>query len=54
MYKVYQDVEVASKLELAGTPTFFVNGFRIRGFVPEEGWQEILKKVIEYVNQPKQ
>ncbi len=45
MYKLYEDAEAGETLSLDGTPTFFVNGYKIVGFISLENWQEIIDKL---------
>ncbi len=44
--KVRQDVEDGLDAGVVGTPTFFINGFRIQGDIPFEGWEDILNRVM--------
>lgn len=39
---VQQDFNTGLELGVVGTPTFFVNGFRVAGVVPIETWEEIV------------
>jgi len=40
--KIQTDVEAGKAAGVTGTPTFFVNGYKIDGAIPAEIWQKIL------------
>lgn len=44
--RVVQDVEDGLAAGVSGTPTFFVNGFKMQGFIPAAGWLSIFNKLI--------
>jgi len=44
--QVLRDRELASELNVSGTPSFFVNGKLIDGFRPYEEWRKILDEAI--------
>ena len=41
--RVDLDVKLAEALGVTGTPTFFVNGEKLVGFMPYEKWREVLR-----------
>ncbi len=43
---VVQDVKDGLAAGVAGTPTFFVNGFKMQGFIPPEGWVSIFNTLL--------
>lgn len=43
--EVLEDLNVAISAELRGTPTFFINGYRFEGVIPEETLEEIWKNL---------
>lgn len=44
--QIKKDYYAAKDGEVAGTPTFFVNGFKLQGAIPIETWREIIDKFI--------
>ncbi len=42
---INQDLSDAVSLEVQGTPTWFVNGQKVPGVVPAQGWEEMLRIV---------
>lgn len=44
--RVVQDVQDGLAAGVSGTPTFFVNGFKMQGFIPPEGWASIFKTLL--------
>ena len=42
--KVQLDYQSAQKIEVEGTPTFIVNGYKIQGYVPAEIWEQLVDK----------
>jgi protein-disulfide isomerase len=42
--EIQNDLMDGVKLEITGTPTFFVNGYKISGVIPYETWVEILER----------
>lgn len=40
--KIKYDVDLADRLGVRGTPTFFVNGYVVSGYVPLEVWKQII------------
>ena len=46
---VLADQKLAQKLEIGGTPSFYVNGEFVEGFQPYDKWQEILDKALAEV-----
>lgn len=44
--RIVQDVEDGLSAGVAGTPTFFVNGFKMQGFIPTEGWVSIFNTLL--------
>jgi protein-disulfide isomerase len=43
--KVENDIAVGSAAGVSGTPTFFVNGFKIDGAIPADAWEKIVSLV---------
>jgi len=41
-----RDFSIGYKYGVAGTPTFFLNGYRIPGNVPFEVWEDLIKKIL--------
>ncbi len=41
------DYEAALKAGVQGTPTYFVNGFRVQGFLPVQAWDELFEKFLK-------
>lgn len=39
--EVEQDLQIGINLGVRGTPTWFVNGEKIEGVIPREGWEEL-------------
>ncbi|MFA6537274.1 MAG: thioredoxin domain-containing protein [Patescibacteria group bacterium] len=44
--EIKKDYFVARDLEISGTPTFFVNGYRLQGHVPLIYWEQLIKKLV--------
>ncbi len=44
MAQVRKDYFASETGEVQGTPTFFVNGFKLQGVMPYETWQDIITK----------
>ncbi len=44
--KIDQDKALAKKLGISGTPTFFVNGVRIRGAVPQAQFEKVIDMLL--------
>lgn len=44
--KVRKDVEDGLQAGVTGTPTFYVNGFRIQGYLSVEAWEEIFERIL--------
>lgn len=44
---VLEDARDATLLGVAGTPTFFVNGYKVEGVVTKEQWETIISKALE-------
>jgi protein-disulfide isomerase len=42
--QITADSNEAKKIEVSGTPTFFVNGYKVAGDIPLETWKEIIEK----------
>lgn len=45
--KISSDIQDGQKLNISGTPTFFVNGYRVAGDLPFESWQKIINLLLE-------
>ncbi|OGF31564.1 hypothetical protein A2533_03905 [Candidatus Falkowbacteria bacterium RIFOXYD2_FULL_35_9] len=43
--KILADVSLAEELEVVGTPTFFVNGYKLAGYVSIETWEDIINSI---------
>ncbi|MFC1703147.1 DsbA family protein, partial [Patescibacteria group bacterium] len=43
---VREDIEVAKRLGIRGTPTFFLNGFRIEGSIPEDEFDNLIQELL--------
>lgn len=43
--QVKADYLVGSKFEVAGTPTFFINGYKVPGNIPLATWEEIIESL---------
>ncbi len=43
--KIRYDMDLAERLGVKGTPTFFVNGYVLSGYVPLEVWKQILSLI---------
>ncbi len=41
---IEKDYAYGQELEVSGTPTFFINGLRIRGIIPLEDFENVLSK----------
>jgi protein-disulfide isomerase len=48
--EVDKDAEVADSVEARGTPTFFINGRRIRGARPLSSFKKVIEEEIEKAN----
>ena len=46
--QVKKDYYSAQDGESAGTPTFFVNGYKLQGTISAESWDEIIQKFLSY------
>ena len=44
--QIKKDYYAAKDGAVAGTPTFFVNGFKLQGAIPLETWREIINKFV--------
>jgi protein-disulfide isomerase len=44
--EVRKDYLFASDYNLQGTPTFFINGFKLQGIVPYESWEKIIDQLL--------
>lgn len=42
-----QDFQEAIKLGVTGTPTFFINGYKIAGALPEKYFKQLIEKLLE-------
>ena len=50
--QILKDYYAAADGEVRGTPTFFINGYKVQGVLPYELWQKILDKfILNYENQ---
>ena len=52
--EVMDDFETAVKAGAAGTPTFFINGEKVSGLLPEAIFREVLKDLVESAKQEEQ
>ncbi len=41
--EVMEDLQAGIDAGVVGTPTFFVNGFKLQGVIPTEAWEEIVQ-----------
>lgn len=41
--EVLEDLQAGVDAGVVGTPTFFVNGFKLQGVIPAEAWEEIVQ-----------
>lgn len=44
--RVENDYLLGTILGVKGTPTFFINGVKVAGVVPEEAWQDLINKFL--------
>lgn len=44
--QIKKDYYAAKDGEVAGTPTFFINGYKLQGAIPIETWREVIDKFI--------
>lgn len=44
--RILKDVQDGLDAGVQGTPTFFVNGYKIQGFVMPQSWEQILKQLL--------
>jgi protein-disulfide isomerase len=44
---VAEDIAVAERLSLRGTPTFFFNGYRVDGSIPEAEFEKIIERILK-------
>jgi protein-disulfide isomerase len=44
---ILTDVQEGQKLNVKGTPTFFVNGYRVSGDLPMDQWEKIINLLLE-------
>ncbi len=42
---VQNDIVLGTSMNVAGTPTFFINGIRLQGVVPKEVWEQIIENI---------
>lgn len=47
--QINQDIADATLLGIKGTPTFFINGYKLAGVVTQDQWRQILAKVKEAI-----
>lgn len=43
---VKEDVDVAKGLGIRGTPTFFLNGYRVEGSIPEDEFDNLIREML--------
>ena len=44
--QVKKDYFTATDNDVAGTPTFYINGFKVQGPITYETWQELIEKIL--------
>lgn len=47
--EIIKDMREAKRLKIDGTPTFFVNGKRVKGYVDFEGFRQIIEEALKKV-----
>lgn len=45
--QIQKDIIDANSFEVSGTPTWFINGYKLEGDMPMKTWEEIINKFIE-------
>lgn len=45
--QIQKDILDATSAQVAGTPTWFINGYKLEGDIPMETWEEIIQKFIK-------
>lgn len=43
---VKEDMDVGKRLGIRGTPTFFLNGYRVEGSIPEDEFDDLIKEML--------
>ena len=44
--QIQEEHDLAIKMDLYNTPTFFINGFKLQGVLTIEKWQTIIEKLL--------